>query len=185
MRQGRIGRPRTFYWHDVGEAMGKWGWRNFKRAAGAGWTLDGGVHFAALYLYQLGTRVHQVTALTSGTRFDIDLDVSVVEGCVTDEWGSPVAGARVTVRLARHDVEQLLPGFTVRVVEIRADVQFVSRGIVYLRRTMPRLRSQRKAMRVRRVSTVDYEVNTYLATFVVRPNIHVPLGRPGQSSSKY
>ena len=64
LRQGRIGRPRTFYWHDVGEAMGKWGWRNFKRAAGAGWTLDGGVHFADLFLYQLGTRAHQVTALT-------------------------------------------------------------------------------------------------------------------------
>ena len=64
LRQGRIGRPRTFYWHDVGEGLGKWGWRNFKSAAGAGWTLDGGVHFADLFLYHLGTRAQQVTALT-------------------------------------------------------------------------------------------------------------------------
>ncbi len=44
--------------------MGKWGWRNFKNAAGAGWTLDGGVHFADLFLYQLGPRAQLVSAVT-------------------------------------------------------------------------------------------------------------------------
>ena len=37
IRQGHIGQPRSFYWHDVNEGLGKWGWRNFKHAAGAGW----------------------------------------------------------------------------------------------------------------------------------------------------
>lgn len=60
--RGRIGRPRTFYWHDVGEGLGKWGWRNFKRDAGGGWILDGGVHFADLFRYHLGAEARQVTA---------------------------------------------------------------------------------------------------------------------------
>ncbi len=64
IRQGRIGSPRTFYWHDVGEGLGKWGWRNFRLDAGAGWVLDGGVHFADLFRYQLGTQAQQVYALT-------------------------------------------------------------------------------------------------------------------------
>ncbi|MEW6756025.1 MAG: Gfo/Idh/MocA family oxidoreductase [Candidatus Latescibacterota bacterium] len=66
IRQGRIGVPRTFYWQDVGEGLGKWGWRNFRMQAGAGWVLDGGVHFADLFRYHLGgeavevfARVHQ------------------------------------------------------------------------------------------------------------------------------
>ncbi|MFA6112021.1 MAG: Gfo/Idh/MocA family oxidoreductase [Candidatus Latescibacterota bacterium] len=64
IRQGRIGAPRTFYWQDVGEGMGKWGWRNFRMDAGAGWVLDGGVHFADLFRYQLGTQAQQVYAVT-------------------------------------------------------------------------------------------------------------------------
>ena len=62
IRQGRIGMPRTFYWQDVGEGLGKWGWRNFKLDAGAGWVLDGGVHFADLFRYHLGTEAQQVFA---------------------------------------------------------------------------------------------------------------------------
>ena len=46
--QGRIGEPRMFFWVEVGEALGKWGWRNFKMDAGGGWALDGGVHFTDL-----------------------------------------------------------------------------------------------------------------------------------------
>ena len=42
--QGRIGDPRMFFWIEVGENLGKWGWRNFKMDAGGGWALDGGVH---------------------------------------------------------------------------------------------------------------------------------------------
>jgi len=60
--QGRIGKPRTFYWQEVGEGLGKWGWRNFKRDAGAGWILDGGVHFADLFRYHLGVEAQQVSA---------------------------------------------------------------------------------------------------------------------------
>ena len=60
--KGRIGKPRTFYWQDAGEGLGKWNWRNFKRDAGAGWILDGGVHFADLFRYHLGTEAEQVTA---------------------------------------------------------------------------------------------------------------------------
>ena len=43
--QGRIGDPRMFFWVEVSEGLGKWGWRNFKMDAGGGWALDGGVHF--------------------------------------------------------------------------------------------------------------------------------------------
>ena len=59
---GQIGQPRTFYWLEAGLRLGKWGWRNFKRDAGAGWILDGGVHFADLFRYHLGTEARQVVA---------------------------------------------------------------------------------------------------------------------------
>ena len=59
---GRIGRPRTFYWQDTGMRLGKWGWRDFKREAGAGWILDGGVHFADLFRYHLGAEAQLVMA---------------------------------------------------------------------------------------------------------------------------
>lgn len=64
IRQGRIGRPRLFFWQDVGEGLGKWGWRNFKQAAGGGWVLDGGVHFADLFRYHLGGEAREVFAVT-------------------------------------------------------------------------------------------------------------------------
>lgn len=60
--EGRIGRPRTFYWVEAGMQLGKWGWRNFKREAGGGWLLDGGVHFTDLFRYHLGVEAQQVTA---------------------------------------------------------------------------------------------------------------------------
>ena len=59
---GQLGQPRTFYWQEAGLRLGKWGWRNFKRDAGAGWLLDGGVHFADLFRYHLGTEARQVVA---------------------------------------------------------------------------------------------------------------------------
>ena len=61
---GRIGKPRMFFWLDVDEALGKWGWRNFKHLAGGGWVLDGGVHFADLFRYHLGCEAKQVFATT-------------------------------------------------------------------------------------------------------------------------
>ncbi|NKB66807.1 MAG: hypothetical protein GKR89_07095 [Candidatus Latescibacteria bacterium] len=64
LEKGRIGKPRTFFWQDVGEGLGKWGWRNFKHVAGGGWMLDGGVHFADLFRYHLGAEALEVRALT-------------------------------------------------------------------------------------------------------------------------
>jgi len=62
VRSGRIGRPRSLFWQSVNEGLGKWGWRNFKHAAGGGWVLDGGVHFADLFRYHLGTQAREVYA---------------------------------------------------------------------------------------------------------------------------
>ena len=64
IRQGMIGKPRLFFWQDVGESLGRWGWRDFKADAGAGWILDGGVHFADLFRYHLGTEAQEVFALS-------------------------------------------------------------------------------------------------------------------------
>jgi predicted dehydrogenase len=62
IRQGYIGKPRLFFWQDVGEALGPWGWRDFKDQAGAGWLLDGGVHYADLFRYHLGCEATEVSA---------------------------------------------------------------------------------------------------------------------------
>ncbi|HGJ66064.1 TPA: Gfo/Idh/MocA family oxidoreductase [bacterium] len=63
IRQGYIGKPRFFFWQDVGEALGPWGWRDFKDQAGAGWLLDGGVHFTDLFRYHLGCEALEVSAV--------------------------------------------------------------------------------------------------------------------------
>ena len=63
VRSGRIGRPRLFLWQDVGEGLGKWGWRNFRFHAGGGWVLDGGVHFTDLFRYHLDQSAHTVYAV--------------------------------------------------------------------------------------------------------------------------
>jgi len=63
IRQGYIGKPRLFFWQDVGEALGPWGWRDFKDQAGAGWVLDGGVHFTDLMRYHLGCDALEVYAV--------------------------------------------------------------------------------------------------------------------------
>jgi predicted dehydrogenase len=49
-----IGTPRTFHWTDARERLWYWGWREHKHQAGAGWSLDGGVHFADLFRFYLG-----------------------------------------------------------------------------------------------------------------------------------
>lgn len=64
IRAGRIGAPRLFLWQDVGEALSKWGWRNFKFRAGGGWVLDGGVHFTDLFRYHLGQPARSVYAVS-------------------------------------------------------------------------------------------------------------------------
>ena len=63
VRQGRIGTPRMFFWIEVGEGLGKWGWRNFKMDAGGGWALDGGVHFTDLMRFILGLEAEEVYAI--------------------------------------------------------------------------------------------------------------------------
>ena len=63
LRQGRSGRPWTFFWQGVSEGLGKWGWRNFKLAAGGGCMLDGGVHFTDLFRYHLGNQAQSVFAV--------------------------------------------------------------------------------------------------------------------------
>ncbi len=64
IQSGRIGQPRMFFWVEVGEGLGKWGWRNFKHQAGGGWVLDGGVHFADLFRFHLGCEAKDAFAVT-------------------------------------------------------------------------------------------------------------------------
>ncbi|MFC1718394.1 Gfo/Idh/MocA family protein [Candidatus Poribacteria bacterium] len=64
IRRGMIGKPRVFFWQDVGERLGRWGWRDFKADAGGGWILDGGVHFTDLFRYHLGVEAQEVFALS-------------------------------------------------------------------------------------------------------------------------
>lgn len=63
IEQGRIGVPRILLWLNASYGLGSWGWRHDKMIAGGGWTLDGGVHYADLFLYNLG-EVEEVYALT-------------------------------------------------------------------------------------------------------------------------
>ncbi|MBP94502.1 hypothetical protein CMK18_00970 [Candidatus Poribacteria bacterium] len=63
VQQGMIGDVRMFFWIDVGESLGKWGWRNFKMQAGGGWALDGGVHFTDLMRFHLGLEAKEVYAV--------------------------------------------------------------------------------------------------------------------------
>ena len=63
VQQGMVGDVRMFFWIDVGESLGKWGWRNFKMQAGGGWALDGGVHFTDLMRFHLGLEAKEVYAV--------------------------------------------------------------------------------------------------------------------------
>jgi predicted dehydrogenase len=54
VKKGLIGAPRILVYVDYGEALGPWGWRDSKLDAGAGWVLDGGVHYADMFRYHLG-----------------------------------------------------------------------------------------------------------------------------------
>ncbi|MBC7286689.1 MAG: Gfo/Idh/MocA family oxidoreductase, partial [Armatimonadetes bacterium] len=63
VRQGQIGEPWMFFWIDAGLRLWYWTWREHRMEAGAGWTLDGGVHFADLFRYHVGP-VQEVCAVT-------------------------------------------------------------------------------------------------------------------------
>jgi len=71
INSGRIGEPRHIHWLDIKERLWHWGWRDDLDKAGGGWTLDGGVHYADLMIYDLGP-MQRVTALSrtyNTTRF--------------------------------------------------------------------------------------------------------------------
>jgi predicted dehydrogenase len=71
LREGRIGQPRMLFWIDVGERLWYWNWREHKKMAGGGWSLDGGVHFADLFRFYLGdvTRVSALSRALSPVRY--------------------------------------------------------------------------------------------------------------------
>jgi len=54
IESGIIGKLRQIYWVDVEERLWYWAWRDHRREAGGGWVLDGGVHFADLFRYNIG-----------------------------------------------------------------------------------------------------------------------------------
>ncbi len=60
---GRIGDPRMIFWQQFSYSLGSWGWRHDKLKAGGGWILDGGVHHADLFIYNLGP-IERVSAIT-------------------------------------------------------------------------------------------------------------------------
>ena len=69
---GKIGDPRMVFWQQLNYSLGSWGWRHDKLKAGGGWILDGGVHYADLFIYNLGP-VREVCARTEtleDTRYD-------------------------------------------------------------------------------------------------------------------
>ncbi len=63
IKSGRIGEPWMLFWIDAGLRLWYWTWREHRMDAGAGWTLDGGVHFADLFRYHVGP-VEEVYAVT-------------------------------------------------------------------------------------------------------------------------
>jgi len=54
IKSGRIGRLRMLFWIDIGERRWYWTWREHRSQAGGGWILDGGVHHADLFRYEVG-----------------------------------------------------------------------------------------------------------------------------------
>ncbi len=59
---GKIGDPRMIFWQQLSYGLGTWGWRHDKMRAGGGWILDGGVHYADLFIYNMGP-VERVSAI--------------------------------------------------------------------------------------------------------------------------
>lgn len=114
LHQGMIGKPRIFHWTDARERVWHWGWREVKDQAGAGWSLDGGVHFADLFRYYLG-EVDELFAITAAyfpTRYpdkdtrdnpiEVDVEDTTMallkfDNGVTGQWSScSVAPGRET-----------------------------------------------------------------------------------------
>jgi len=114
MDKGMIGAPRTFHFTDARERLWYWGWREHKQDAGAGWSLDGGVHFADLFRYYLGEvdELYAIVAAYNTTRYrdreamadpvEVDVEDTTLallkfENGVTGQWSScSVAPGRET-----------------------------------------------------------------------------------------
>jgi predicted dehydrogenase len=54
VKSGMVGKVRMIYWLQVRERLWYWTWREHKMQAGAGWALDGGVHYCDLFRYFVG-----------------------------------------------------------------------------------------------------------------------------------
>jgi predicted dehydrogenase len=63
VNSGKIGDPRMIFWQQFSYGLGTWGWRHDKLKAGGGWILDGGVHYADLFIYNMGP-IEKVSAIT-------------------------------------------------------------------------------------------------------------------------
>jgi len=61
---GKIGDPRIIFWQQLNYSLGSWGWRHDKMKAGGGWILDGGVHYADLFIYNMGP-IERVSAVAN------------------------------------------------------------------------------------------------------------------------
>jgi predicted dehydrogenase len=72
IRTGKIGKPRALMWIETSYNLFYWGWRHHRVKAGGGWILDGGVHFADLFLYNLGPvdEVYAVTKFNEPIRYE-------------------------------------------------------------------------------------------------------------------
>ncbi len=64
VNSGRVGQPRMIFWQQLNYSLGSWGWRHDKMKAGGGWVLDGGVHYADLFIYNMGP-IEKVSAITN------------------------------------------------------------------------------------------------------------------------
>ena len=140
IKEGMIGKPRMIFWIDVNERLWFWGWRDIKDQAGGGWTLDGGVHFADLFRYNLGEaeRIQAISKTYSSLRYrdrdrlddpieatveDTTMAIITFENDVTVQWTSAVAapGENFSVRVIygdkgslRWDKDIILDGITLR-----------------------------------------------------------------------
>lgn len=103
IKTGRIGEPWMVYWIDAGLRLWYWTWREHRMDAGAGWTLDGGVHFADMFRYHIGPveEAYAVTRAFWPHRYEqadplggkiIDVDVEDCMIAILKFEGAPTVG---------------------------------------------------------------------------------------------
>lgn len=135
IRKGYLGRLRLLFWIDASERLWHWGWRDDVEAAGGGWSMDGGVHFADLFRFFIGEveELYAVSRAYQPVRYrkpetledpvhatveDTTLAVLKFENGVTGQWGSsqaaPGAGFSSRVIYGEHGSINLHEGLTTR-----------------------------------------------------------------------